>query len=162
VYKPGDDVTFQSLRQITLTENAIKESLRLRPPLYILLRAGLQDFEYGDFFFKRGTWFATSPWVSHRIAADFPDPLRFDPDRFAPGRDADKRQFAFISFGAGRHKCMGNAFAMLQVKTILAILLRGFSFELLHDPVIVENGLVMGPKKPFRVRYRRLRPNGAF
>jgi cytochrome P450 len=57
---------------------------------------------------------------------------------------------------------MGNAFAMLQVKTILAILLRGFSFELMHDPVIAESGLVMGPRKPFRLRYRRLRPNGAF
>ena len=55
-----------------------------------------------------------------------------------------------------------NAFALLQVKTIFAILLRGFSFELSHDPVIPENGLVMGPKKPFRVRYRRLRANGAF
>jgi sterol 14-demethylase len=162
VYKPGDDVTFQSLRQITLTENAVKEALRLRPPLYILLRAALQDFEYDGFFFEKGTWLATSPWVSHRLPGEFREPLRFDPDRFAPGREEDKKQFTFISFGAGRHKCMGNAFAMLQVKTILAILLRGFSFELGHDPVIAESGLVMGPRKPFRVRYRRLRPNGAF
>jgi len=162
VYKPGDDVTFQSLRQITLTENAIKESLRLHPPLYILLRAAVQDFSYDGYLFKKGTWLATSPWVAHRLSSVFKDPLKFDPDRFAEGREEDKKQFTFISFGAGRHKCMGNAFAMLQVKTILAILLRGFAFELAHDPVIVESGLVMGPKKPFRVRYRRLRDNGAF
>ena len=162
VYKPGDDVTFQSLRQIPLTENAVKESLRLHPPLYILLRSALVDFEYRDYLLPKGTWLATSPWVSHRIPGIFPEPERFDPDRFGPGREEDKKQFSFIAFGGGRHKCLGNAFAMLQVKTIFAILLRGFEFEVLADPIIPESGLVMGPKKPFRVRYRRLRPNGQF
>ena len=162
VYGSGDDVTFQSLRQIPLTEFAIKESLRLHPPLYILLRGVVSNFEYGGYQFEKGTWIANSPWVSHRIPGVFSNPERFDPDRFAPGREEDKKQFSFVSFGGGRHKCLGNAFAMLQVKTIFAILLRGFEFELMHDPVIAESGLVMGPRKPFRVRYRRLRPNGAF
>lgn len=162
VYGAGADVTFQSLRQIPLTEFAIKEALRLHPPLYILLRAVVSRFEYGGYVFEPGTWIANSPWVSHRIPGVFTDPERFDPDRFAPGREEDKKQFSFVSFGGGRHKCLGNAFALLQVKTIFAILLRGFEFELLHDPVVVESGLVMGPKKPFRVRYRRLLPDGAF
>jgi sterol 14alpha-demethylase len=162
VYPDNTDVTFQSLRQIPLTEYAVKEALRLHPPLYILMRSVMSRFEYGGYVFEKGTWIANSPWVSHRIPGVFTNPQRFDPDRFAPGREEDKRQFSFVSFGGGRHKCLGNAFAMLQVKTIFAILLRGFSFELSHDPVIPESGLVMGPKKPFRVRYRRLRPNGAF
>ena len=162
VYGDGTDVTFQSLRQIPLTEYAIKESLRLNPPLFILLRAALVDFEYDGFVMPAGTWLATSPWVSHRIASCFHEPLRFDPDRFAPGREEDKTQFTFMSFGAGRHKCLGNAFAMLQVKTILAILLRGFRFELLHDPIVPESGLVMGPRRPCRVRYRRIAENGRF
>ncbi len=162
VYKPGDDVTFASLRQITLTELAVKEALRLHPPLYILLRSALVDFEYAGYLLPKGTWLATSPWVSHRMPSVFSNPERFDPDRFGPGREEDKKQFSFIAFGGGRHKCLGNAFALLQVKTIFAILLRGFRFELLHDPIVPESGLVMGPKKPFRVRYRRLLPNGTF
>jgi sterol 14-demethylase len=162
VYGAGNDVTFQSLRQIPLTEYAIKESLRLNPPLYILLRAALTDFSYDGYVLPKGTWLATSPWVSHRIPSLFSEPLRFDPDRFGPGREEDKKQFSFMSFGAGRHKCLGNAFAMLQVKTILAIVLRGFRFELLHDPIVAESGLVMGPKRPCRVRYRRLAENGRF
>jgi len=163
VYPAGADVTFQSLRQIPLTEYAIKEALRLRPPLYILLRSVVADsFEFDGYKFEKGTWLANSPWVSHRIPTVFSDPWRFDPDRFGPGREEDKKQFTFVSFGGGRHKCLGNAFALLQVKTIFAILMRGFSFELMHDPIVAESGLVMGPKKPFRVRYRRLRPNGAF
>jgi sterol 14-demethylase len=162
VYQPGVDVSFQTLRQIPLTENAIKEALRLHPPLYILFRCVMSRFEYDGYVFEKGTWIANSPWVSHRMPGVFSNPERFDPDRFAPGREEDKKQFTFVSFGGGRHKCLGNAFAMLQVKTIFAILLRGFSFELLHDPIVPESGLVMGPKKPFRVRYSRIRQNGAF
>ncbi|MDB4991228.1 MAG: Cytochrome 51 [Myxococcaceae bacterium] len=162
VYPEGADVTFQSLRQIPLTEYAVKEALRLHPPLYILLRSVMSTFEYDGYVFPKGTWIANSPWVSHRIPGVFSEPEKFDPDRFAPGREEDKKQFTFVSFGGGRHKCLGNAFALLQVKTIFAILLRGFEFELLHDPIVPQSGLVMGPKKPFRVRYRRVRPNGAF
>jgi sterol 14-demethylase len=162
VYQPGDDVTFMSLRRIPLTELAIKEALRLHPPLYILLRSALVDFEYDRYLLPKGTWLATSPWVSHRIPSIFADPDRFDPDRFGPGREEDKKLFSFIAFGGGRHKCLGNAFALLQVKTIFAILLRGFHFELQGDPLVAESGLVMGPKMPFRVRYRRLLPNGRF
>ncbi|MET0286930.1 MAG: cytochrome P450 [Polyangiales bacterium] len=162
VYPEGTDVTFQSLRQIPLTEYAVKEALRLHSPLWILMRAVVSTFEYGGYTFEPGTWIANSPWVSHRLPGVFTNPMAFDPDRFGPGREEDKKQFTFVSFGGGRHKCLGNAFALLQVKTIFAILLRGFSFELLHNPIIPESGLVMGPKKPFRVRYKRLRPNGAF
>ena len=162
VYPDGAEVTFQSLRQIPLTEYAVKEALRLHPPLYILLRSVVSTFEYDGYVFPKGTWIANSPWVSHRIPGVFTNPERFDPDRFGPGREEDKKQFTFVSFGGGRHKCLGNAFALLQVKTIFAVLLRGFEFELLHDPVVPQSGLVMGPKKPFRVRYRRVRPNGAF
>ncbi len=162
VYTEGSDVTFQSLREIPLTEYAVREALRLHPPLYILLRGVISRFEYDGYVFEPGTWIANSPWVSHRMPGLYTDPERYDPDRFGPGREEDKKLFTFVSFGAGRHKCLGNAFAMLQIKTIFAILLRGFEFELLHDPVIPESGLVMGPKKPFRIRYRRLRPDGAF
>lgn len=162
VYPEGSEVNFQSLRQIPLTEYAIKEALRLHPPLYILLRGVMTRFEYDGYVLEPGMWVANSPWVSHRLPELFRDPLRYDPDRFGPGREEDKRQFTFVSFGGGRHKCLGNAFALLQVKTIFAILLRGFEFELMHDPIVAESGLVMGPKMPLRVRYRRRRPNGKF
>jgi sterol 14-demethylase len=162
VYANGNDVTFASLRQITLTDFAVKEALRLHPPLFMLLRVALQDFVYKDYLIPEGNWIITSPYVSHRLASSFADPERFDPDRFAPGREEDKKQFAFISFGGGRHKCMGNAFALLQVKTIFAILLRAFEFKLGFDP-IADNigGVVMGPKTPCRVRYRRIAPKGS-
>src|SRR5262249_46348905 len=99
VYSTGDDVSFVSLRQITLTDYAIKEALRLHPPLFMLLRVALQDFTYKEYLIRKGSWLVTSPYVSHRVASTFADPERYDPDRFGPGREEDKRQFSFISFG---------------------------------------------------------------
>ncbi len=86
----------------------------------------------------------------------FKDPDKFDPDRFGPGREEDKRDYAYIPFGGGRHKCMGNAFALLQVKAILAVLLRHYEFELAGDPIGSDfHGLVVGPTEPMRLRYKR-------
>jgi sterol 14-demethylase len=152
----GQEVGFHSLRNIPLTERTVLEVLRLHPPLFMLVRVAMTDFVYDGYFIPKGTWVLISPTVSHRIAAHFRDPEAFDPDRFAPPREEDKRDFAYIPFGGGRHKCMGNAFALLQIKAILAILLRRYEFSLVNPRVESDfQGLVVGPKDPCRVRYKR-------
>ncbi len=155
-YGEGEPTTYQSLRNIPITENAVKEALRLHPPLFMLVRVAKQDFVYKDYFIPEGTWILISPTVSHRIEEVFAYPECFDPDRFAPPRQEDKRDWAFIAFGGGRHKCMGNAFALLQVKAILATLLRHYEFSLVdHDVKSDFHGLVIGPAEPCRLRYKR-------
>jgi sterol 14-demethylase len=156
VFGGGEAVSHQSLRELIVTENAVKEALRLHPPLFMLVRVAVQDFDYKGYYIPKGTWILVSPTVAHRIPEVFKDPDRFDPDRFLPPREEDKRDYAFISFGGGRHKCLGNAFAILQVKAILALLLGQYEFELAGDPIEPNfKGLVVGPKEPCRVRYQR-------
>lgn len=120
-----------------------------------------QDFVFKEWLIPKGTWILISPTVSHRIPEIFPHPETFDPDRFAPPREEDKRDFAYIAFGGGRHKCLGNAFAILQIKAILALLLGQYEFELAGDPIDSDfHGLVVGPKVPCRLRYdRRAHPS---
>ncbi len=153
----GDDAptTYQSLRNIHLTEHAVKEALRLHPPLFMLVRVVKQEFEFKGYHLPVGTWCIVSPTVAHLMPGVFKNPARFDPDRFAPPRQEDKRDWAYIPFGGGRHKCMGNAFALLQIKAILATLLRRYEFELV-DPNVGSDfhGLVVGPAEPCRLRYR--------
>ena len=152
----GQEVGFASLRNVPLTERTVLETLRLHPPLFMLVRVVKEDFVFKDYFIPKGTWVLISPTVTHQIPELFREPARFDIDRFAPPREEDKRDFAYVPFGGGRHKCMGNAFAILQVKAILAILLRRFEFEVVDAPVASDfHGLVVGPKEPCRVRYRR-------
>ncbi len=150
-------VTYASLREVPVTEGCVKETLRLHPPLFMLMRVALSDWAYDGYVFPKGTHLLVSPTVTHRMPDVFRDPDRFDPDRYAPGREEDKRPFAFQAFGGGRHKCLGNAFALLQIKTIFAILMRRFEFSPFGDPLVPDfHGVVIGPKQPCRVRYRRI------
>jgi sterol 14-demethylase len=94
----------------------------------------------------------------------FPDPTRFDPSRYAEGREEDKQSFAWIPFGAGRHRCVGAAFAMMQLKAIFSVILRRYDFEMLQPPDSYANDhskMVVQLKQPARVRYRRRAPAAA-
>ena len=155
-YAEEEAYTFQSLRDLEKTERAVKEALRIHPPLFILLRAALKNCQILGYQVKKGDWVAVSPLVAHRDESVFSNALQFDPTRYGPGREEDRRPFAYISFGGGRHKCMGNAFAVLQIKTIMAVLLHRYDFQLVGDTIETDfQGLVLGPKPPIRVRYRR-------
>ena len=156
VYGGGQEVGFHSLREITLTEWVVKEALRLHPPLFMLVRTVKEDWIYKDYFIAKGTWVLVSPTVAHLMPEVFENPEQFDPSRYEEGREEDKRDFGYIPFGGGRHKCLGNAFALLQIKAILAILLRRYEFELVNPNVESDfHGLVIGPAQPCRVRYKR-------
>jgi sterol 14-demethylase len=161
VFGGGRPVSHAALRELTYLECCVKEALRMHPPLFMLVRVATQDFVYKTWFVPKGTWILVSPTVSHRLPHVFPDPDAFEPDRFAPPRSetdyrGSGRDFAYIAFGGGRHKCLGNAFALLQIKAILALLLGQFDFGLCGDAVRADfRGLVIGPKEPCRVRYRR-------
>jgi sterol 14-demethylase len=151
-------VTFQSLREIPHLEHAILEVLRLHPPLIFLLRKVLHDFHYRHYTVPTGKFVAISPAVSHRIPEIFPEPDRFEPARYAPPRCEDERPFGWIAFGGGRHKCTGNAFGLMQLKAIFAILLRRYAFELVDASTAYAEDytkMVVQPRAPVRVRYRR-------
>merc|ERR1712000_45707 len=98
-----------------------------------------------------------SPAVSGRLESVYTNPDKFDPDRFAPGREEDKKKpFSFIGFGGGRHGCMGEMFAYLQVKTIWSVLLRDFDMEVVGPcPEPDYTAMVVGPKQPCTVRFKR-------
>lgn len=156
VFSGGRPVSHAVLRELTYLENVVKEALRLHPPLFMLVRVAQVDWQLFGHHIPKGTWIVVSPTVAHRMPEVFRDPDAFDPDRFAEGRAEDKKDFAYIAFGGGRHKCLGNAFAILQVKAILALLLGQFELGLFGDAIETNfQGLVIGPKEPCRVRYRR-------
>ena len=151
-------VTFESLRQIPKLESVLKEVLRLHPPLIILMRKVLQDFQVEGFTIKAGKFVCAAPAITHRIESLFPDPEKFDPDRYSPERGEDKNLYAWQAFGGGRHKCSGNAFALFQIKAIFCILLRRYEFELVDAPETYRDDytkMVVEPASPCRVRYRR-------
>ena len=154
----------QALREIPQLENCFKETLRLHPPLILLMRKVAQPFAYKDWTVPVGKNVGVSIAVSNRDPSVFRDPDRFDPTRYEPGRAEDQHIFAWVPFGAGRHRCVGAAFAMMQVKAIFSILLRRYDFELAQPPETYREDhskMVVQLAQPCRVRYRRKAPQAA-
>jgi sterol 14alpha-demethylase len=159
LYRDGAEVSYQALREMPLLEASIKEALRLHPPLILLLRVAKEDLEIEGYAIHEGQMVAASPAVSNRIAEDFPDPDTFQPDRYLDPRDEDRlNPWTWIPFGAGRHRCVGQAFAMMQLKAIFSVLLLDWEFEAAQPPETYRNDhskMVVQLQQPCVVRYRR-------
>jgi sterol 14-demethylase len=131
LYAGGASVSFQALREMPRLEAAVKEALRLHPPLILLLRVATQDLEVGGYRVRAGDLVAASPAVSNRLSPDFPDADAYVPSRYLdPRREDDVNPWTWIPFGGGKHRCVGAAFAMMQLKAIFSVLLRDYCFEM--------------------------------
>ena len=161
LYADGSEVSFQALRSIPVLESALKETLRLHPPLIILMRVVQEEIELAGHTIPVGTVVAASPRVSNRIAEDFPNPDSFDPGRYIDPRQEDlQNRWTWIPFGAGKHRCVGNAFAMMQMKAIFSVILRDYEFEMAQPSESYRDDtskMVIQLEQPCRVRYRRRR-----
>ncbi|MFI6170584.1 cytochrome P450 [Nocardia sp. NPDC051052] len=159
LYADGSEVSHNALRQIPNLEAALKESLRLHPPLIILMRIARDEFEVCGHRIAPGDMVAATPAISNRIPEDFPDPDTFDPSRYLDPRQEDIiNRWTWIPFGAGRHRCVGAPFALMQLKAIFSILLRDWEFELAQPSDTYRNDhskMVVQLEQPCRVRYRR-------
>jgi sterol 14alpha-demethylase len=159
LYAGGAEVSYQALREMPHLESAVKEALRLHPPLILLLRVAKEDVEVDGFIIRAGQMVGASPSVSNRIAEDFPDPDTFQPGRYLEPREEDRSNpWTWIPFGAGRHRCVGAAFAMMQLKAIFSVLLLDWEFELAQPSDTYRNDhskMVVQLEQPCVVRYRR-------
>ena len=130
LYADGTEVSYQALRSMPRLEGAIKEALRLHPPLILLLRVSNIDLEVGGTVIRKGKMVAASPSVSNRLPEAFGDPEAFRPGRYLedPGADV-ANPWNWIPFGAGRHRCVGANFAMMQLKAIFSVLLKDWTLD---------------------------------
>jgi sterol 14alpha-demethylase len=153
-------MTLASLKQLTQLEACIKEAERLHPPLVMLMRKVLAAITFNGHTIPAGDLVMVSPAVSHRVAASFAEPSRYDPDRFLPPREEDRRTpYSLIGFGGGKHRCIGLAFAYQQIKVIWSVLLKRYEFSLADGaPQPDYTSLVVGPRPPCLVHYRRRLP----
>jgi len=159
LYADGAEVSYQALREMPRLESAVKEALRLHPPLILLLRVAKEDLEVDGFAIKAGQMVGASPSVSNRIAEDFPESDQFQPSRYLEPRQEDRTNpWTWIPFGAGRHRCVGAAFAMMQLKAIFSVLLSDWEFELAQPSDTYRNDhskMVVQLQQPCLVHYRR-------
>jgi sterol 14-demethylase len=161
LYANGEEVSYQALREIPILESSIKEALRLHPPLILVLRVAAEPVEVLGYRIGPGTMIGATPAVSNRIPEDFPDASEFVPDRYFDPRFEDRANpWTWIPFGAGRHRCVGAPFAMMQLKAIFSVLLQSWEFELAQPPDSYRNDhskMVVQLAQPCAARYRARR-----
>ncbi|MBA4022301.1 MULTISPECIES: cytochrome P450 [Mycobacteriales] len=159
IYADGAEYSFGAMRQIPKLESALKEALRLHPPLIVLMRVVQNDFEVEDFHLEPGQSIAVSPAISNRLPEDFPNPDAFDPDRYLEPRQEDLvNRWTWIPFGAGRHRCVGAQFAIMQLKAIFSVLLQNYEFEMAQPSESYKNDhskMVVQLAQPCKVKYRK-------
>jgi sterol 14-demethylase len=155
----GGEVTYHDLREVPWLEATIKETLRLHPPLILLLRKAMVDLEVGGYRVDAGKLVGVSPAVSNCLPEAFGNPEEFRPERYVEPDAADlDNPWNWIPFGAGRHRCVGAAFAMMQLKAVFCRLLADWEFAAAQPPETYRNDhskMVVQLAQPCRVSYRR-------
>lgn len=122
-----------SLEKLESLDLVLNESLRLVTPVQWAMRQTVRDTELLGYYLPEGTYVIAYPGLNHRLPELWTDPLRFDPERFAPPRNEHKRhRYGWTPFGGGAHKCIGMVFGQLEVKAIMHRLLRRYRLELPH------------------------------
>ncbi|MGB2247907.1 MAG: cytochrome P450 [Alcanivorax sediminis] len=113
---------------------AMKEALRLCAPVPSMPRRTVRDVEFNGYLIPKGSFITISPYFTHFMEEYWPEPNKFDPDRFSEERREDKiHPYAWVPFGGGAHKCIGLHFAEMQVKAILHQVLLNYRWSVPGD-----------------------------
>jgi cytochrome P450 len=122
-------------------DNFVKETGRLYSPVFNVPRGVVKEFEFNGYTVPQGTQVRLALAAGHHLPGVWAEPERFDPDRFAPPREEDKRQqYALVTFGGGPRICIGINFAQIEVKALLAHVLRYYRLEAVGDRVPIHTG----------------------
>lgn len=156
--------TLADLRAIPYLEQVVKESMRILPSVWAFMKEPNRDVTIRGYRIPKGTQIFYSPYVLHQDPRWFPEPQRFDPDRFSPEREAQIPKGAYVPFSGGSRVCMGKSFAMMEAQIILATMLQRIHPNVPADYVpdkLAE--LSMHPRGglPFNVRLRARAASGA-
>lgn len=127
-------LTQQDLGQMVQTDWVMKETLRLYPPLSTLPKFSNESFEYGGYRIPADAMVITYPIHTHYMEEYWDKPEQFDPARFSPDRAEHKRHaYCWIPFSGGAHMCIGLHFADMQIKLVMAELLKRYRFHVPED-----------------------------
>jgi cytochrome P450 len=144
--------TLEDIPQLRYAEMVLAESMRLYPPAWAMGRQATCDVEIGPYKLPAGTYVFFSQYIIQRNADFFPEPLKFDPERFTTERKAGRPRFAYFPFGGGNRQCIGESFAWMEAILSLVTLAQRWRLKLIPDQKIdVQPKITLRPKYGIRM-----------
>src|SRR5437764_1510630 len=148
----GRQPTVEDVPRLRYTEMILSESMRLYPPAWAIGRLALHDCEIGGYHIPAKSLVLLSQYVTHRDARFFPDPVRFDPERWTTAMRESRPQFAYFPFGGGPRRCIGEGFAWMEGILLIATLAQRWRMRLVPDhPVETLPVITLRPKYGMRM-----------
>jgi cytochrome P450 len=153
----GRPAEASDMRRLPYTEMVLKESMRLYPPAWAIGRKAISAFELLGYQFPAGTNVVMPQWIVHRDARYYPNPERFEPERWR--ELADPRalpKFAYLPFGGGPRVCVGASLALTEATVVLAAFAQRFRFRLVSgEPLQLMPSVTLRPKHGIRMRLEK-------
>ena len=152
----GEPAGTEDLARLPYLKQVVQEAMRLYPPVWGYLRRAERETELGGYVVPARAWVGVVTWALHRHPEFWPDPGRFDPDRFAPEVAAERDFFAYLPFAAGPRTCIGAGMAMLEIQLILAQIVPRFRMRVVPDhPIETDARVTLKPRHGIPVTLRR-------
>ncbi len=144
--------TLADVPRLRYTEMVLSESMRLYPPAWAMGRQATEDVEIGPYRLPKGTYFFFSQYIMQRTPEYFPDPLKFEPERFTPEAKAARPKFAYFPFGGGARQCIGESFAWMEAILLTATIAQKWRLRLVPgQQVAVQPKITLRSKYPIQM-----------
>jgi len=142
--------------ELSLTGRIFSEALRLYPPLWAIGRRAMVECQIGSYAIPAGSVVILSSFVTHRDPRWFPEPLRFDPERWQPAAKLERPRFSYFPFSAGSRSCLGEAFASTEGVLCLATIAQAWKFRLVPGaPIALQPQLTLRARNGIKMRAER-------
>ena len=149
------DLSAKAFRGLDVTNRVAKETLRRFPLGAAMIRQAVNSFDFAGYTIPVGTPVIVGQTVTHFLPEFFPEPYRFDIDRYLPNRNEHKQRYAYAPFGLGNHKCLGSGFAEALIVLTIAVIVRDTDPEF-DDPnyeLKTTSSPTLRPDKKFLIRF---------
>lgn len=130
----GDNpATAADLSAMPFLKQVVQESMRIFPPVWAIARRSEEPAEYNGFYIPEKSYIGVVPYALHRSPKLWPDPTRFDPDRFSAENAKGRNSYCYLPFAAGPRACIGASMAMLEIQLVLVQIIRRFKLHVVPN-----------------------------
>ena len=148
--------TVADVDRLPYTTRVVTESMRLYPPAWLVGRRAVNEYSIGGYSVPPRSIVVMSQWIVHRDPRHYPEPDRFDPDRWTPAFKAALPRFAYFPFGGGPRQCIGESFAWMELVLVLATIAQRWRFDLVPGhPVVPQAAVTLRPKYGMKMTARK-------